>query len=97
MTIHETPYNLDWIIELVKQQEPERHDILNGLLNCKNGVWRNNAYLQFVDSKNANQPGAEWQIDDSIVFEHKTEGDIVIDLLKGGRIGGIEFISRIEQ
>src|SRR5438270_275853 len=97
MNIHQIPYDLNWIIDLVKQQEPARHDIVNGLIECKNGYWESKAYLRFVDGKDANQPGAEWQIDDCIVLEHETEGDIVIDLLKDGRIGGIEFVSRIEQ
>lgn len=81
--------NIPAIIELVRGQYPDREDVIIGLQNSIAGHWRNKAYFQFVDSTNANQPGAEWQHNDCIVLN---KVDIVIDLLKDGRIGGIEFL-----
>jgi hypothetical protein len=83
------------IIELIEQQEPTRQDIILGLLNCVGGQWRGRAYYQFVDSTNANQFGAEWQFEDSLVVEHPKKGTIIIDKLKDNRIGGIEFYNLI--
>ena len=93
ITIDNRNINLQSIIELVRLEHPDRREVIAGLENSTNGHWRSKAYYQFVDSTNANQPGAEWQHDDCIVVE---EIDIVIDLLKDGRIGGIEFISLLE-
>lgn len=89
--------NIEEIIELVKQQEPDRQDVVQALQNCSGGQWTSNGYYRFVDSKNANEPNAEWQHDECIVLEQETKGDIVIDLLKSGRIGGIEFIDLIDK
>ena len=97
MGSHQNSYSLDWIIKLVKQQAPERKDIIDALQRCENGQWDSKAYLRFVDSTNANLPGAVWQIEESVVFVHEIDGDIVIDLLKGGIIGGIEFVSSKEK
>ncbi len=41
--------------------------------------------------------GSEWQHDDCIFFEQEAEHNIVLDILKDGRIGGIEFIGLIDQ
>ncbi|MBL0051853.1 MAG: hypothetical protein IPP29_10265 [Bacteroidetes bacterium] len=85
--------NISAIIELVKDTHPDRADVIIGLQKFVGGHLSSKAYYQFVDSKNANQVGAEWQHDDCIVI---AKMDMVIDLLKDGRIGGIEFISLLD-
>ena len=87
--------NINEIIELVRQQEPLRKDVIKALRECKGGQWRGNAYFQFVDSNNANQIGAEWQFEDNIVIEHPEKGTIIIDFLKDNKIGGLEFYELI--
>jgi hypothetical protein len=89
--------DIEKIIRLVREQEPDREDIVTALQNCKSGHWSSNGYYQFVNSRNPNQPGSEWQHEECIVIEQEKEGDIVIDLLKDGRIGGIEFIDLIDK
>lgn len=89
--------NIEEIIKLVEEQEPDRQDVIRALQNCKNGFWSSNGYYQFVDSRNSNQTGSDWQHDESIVIEQKDRGDIVIDFLKNGKIGGIEFIDLIDK
>jgi hypothetical protein len=85
--------NVQAIIDLVRVEHPDRQDVITGLQNSPVGHWQSKAYYQFVDSTNANQVGAEWQHKDCLVI---VEVDIVIDLLKDGRIGGIEFISFLD-
>ena len=89
--------DIEYIIKLVEEQEPDRPDLVTALWNCKGGFWTSNGYYQFVDSRNPNQPGSAWQHEDCIVIEQNDKGDIVIDLLKDGRIGGIEFIDLIDK
>jgi hypothetical protein len=89
--------DIEEIIKLVQGQEPARQDIIAALRNCKGGHWYSSGYYNFVDSRNANQTGSEWQHDECIVLEQQNQGDIVIDLLKDGRIGGIEFIDLIDK
>lgn len=85
--------NIQAIIDLVRDEHPDRQDVIIGLQNSVGGHWKSKAYYQFVDSKNANQVGSNWQHDDCIVV---VKIDAVIDLLKDGRIGGIEFISLLD-
>lgn len=92
-----TQINIQEIIKLVQEQYPDRQDLVEAFQNCNNGRWTSKGYYRFVDSKNANETNAEWQHDDCIVLEQKDKGDIIIDLLKDGRIGGLEFLDHIEK
>lgn len=88
-------FNPQWVIDLVKEQKPDRLDVIDALEKGIKGKWESRAYINFVSTKNANQEGSEWQFKENIVLEHDTEGTIVIDLLKNGKIGGIEFVKYI--
>lgn len=88
--------NIEEIIELVRQQEPNRQDLIKALQNCTGGQWASKGYYRFVDSTNANQVGAKWQFDENIILESKTLGTLVIDYLKGNQIGGIEFLKNLD-
>ena len=89
------PITIAELIELVKNQEPEREDVIFALINTIGGHWESKAYYKFVSTKNANKKGAEWQFDENIILEHETLGTIVLDYLKDKRIGGIEFVNFI--
>lgn len=89
--------DIEKIIRLVLEQAPDREDIVTALQNCKVGHWSTNGYYQFVNSRNPNKPGSEWQHEECVIIEQENEGDIVIDLLKDGQIGGIEFLDLIDK
>lgn len=92
-----TQINIQEIIKLVQEQYPDRQDLIDAFQKCTEGSWTSNGYYSFVDSNNANEANAEWQHDECIILEQKDKGDIVIDLLKDGRIGGLEFIDLIDK
>lgn len=76
--------NIEEIIELVRQQEPERPDIIEALQKSSDGRWTSNGYYRFADGKNANQIGAKSQFDKNIVLEQENKGDIVLTYSKMG-------------
>lgn len=90
-------FKIEWIITLIKEQEPDRLDLIDQLQMSERKKWIRQPYVSFVSSERPNLPGSEWQFEENIVLEHETEGTIVLDILKDGRIGGIEFISQIRQ
>lgn len=87
---------MGWIIDLIKEQEPERIDLIDQLKKSDRRKWIRQPYVYFVSGEKPNQPGSAWQFEESIVLEHDSEGTIVIDILENGRIGGIEFVSQIK-
>ncbi|OEK04237.1 hypothetical protein [Roseivirga misakiensis] len=91
-----TPYfDIEWIIDLIKEQEPDRTDLIEQLKKSDTKKWIRQPYIYFVSAEGTNQSGLEWQFKENIVLEHETEGTIVLDILKDGQIGGIEFVSQI--
>lgn len=77
------------------EQEPDRTDLIEHLEKSPRRKWIRQPYISLVSAEEPNKPGSEWQIADSLVLEHEKEGTIVLNILKDGRIGGIEFVSQI--
>ncbi len=88
-------FHIDQIIELLKTQEPDRIDLIEELEKSELKTWVTQPYVCLVPTVRPNQPNSDWQFDENIVLEHETEGIIVLDILKDGRVGGIEFLSHI--
>ena len=89
-------FKIEWIIELIKEQEPDRTDLIEQLKKCDIQKWTRQPYIHLVSDAEPNQPGSEWQFEECIVLEHDSEGTIVLDILKDGRIGGIEFVKQLK-
>ncbi|MCR9154443.1 MAG: hypothetical protein NXI09_10065 [Bacteroidetes bacterium] len=90
-------FHIDQIIELIREQEPYRLDLIKELEKSEKKKWIRQPYIHFVSTERPNQPGSEWQFDENIVLEDEIEGTIVLDILKDVGIGGIEFVSQIRD
>lgn len=90
-------FDIEWIVELIKEQVPERIDLVEQLRKSNIRGWIRQPYVSFASPENANQLGSQAQFKESIILEHETEGTIVLDIFKDGRIGGIEFVSQISH
>lgn len=88
-------FEIEWIIELIKEQGLYRLDLIEQLKNADRKKWIRQPCIYFVSIVEPNQPDSEWQFDESVVLEHEIEGTIVLNALKDKRIGGIEFINQI--
>jgi hypothetical protein len=55
------------------------------------------AYVGYVSRANPNQPGADWQFEVNVVLTRAVLGMVVLDILEGDRLGGIEFVDRISR
>ncbi len=93
--MQKSAFHIEQIIALIKQQAPDRFDLIEELEQSDRKTWIKQPYIYFVSAERPNQPGSEWQFAENIVLEHETEGTIVLDVLKDGRIGGIEFVNQI--
>lgn len=65
------------------------------MARCTQCSGESEAYVHFIDPHNANQPGADWQFRENIILETTPYGDVVLDVLQDGRIGGVEFLTRL--
>ncbi len=95
MNMKWTDYDPEWLAILAETQVPEEHWLPDAIRRCTRCLVSSKAYIHFVPPENANQPGADWQYERSIILEDEKEGELVLDILKGYRVGGVEFLARI--
>lgn len=89
------PYDPAWLVELAREQSPDEPWLADALARCTRAAEESRAYLYFVDPADANQPGAGWQFVENLTLEHPREGTLVLDILTGRRVGGVEFLKRL--
>lgn len=89
------PYDPQWLVKLAEEQMPEEPELAQALAACTRCT-RESAYMvYFVAPSFPNQPGSAWQFDENVILEDPQEGDLVLDVLKDGRIGGVEFLTKL--
>lgn len=81
-------YDSSWLVKLAKEQYPDDISLHEELKKCTK--IKSNIY--FVDPRNPNCTGSEWQFDKSITLIHPEMDEIVLDIMKDGRVGSIEFL-----
>ena len=84
------------LVDTVRKQAPEFPWLPDALMNCGKGEWESRAYVSYVSAAHPNQPGSEWQFETNVVLHHDKLGMVVLDVLKDKRLGGIEFVDKIE-
>lgn len=88
-------YDPTWLVEIARQQVPDLPWLSAALASCTTCLRASDAYIYFVEALNPNEPGSEWQFETNVILEHETEGDLVLDILKDHRVGGVEFLAKL--
>lgn len=86
------PYDPAWLVALATVQAPH---LVPALRECTRYSKESDAYLHFVDPTAPNLAESDWQFEINEFLESPSEGELVLDILKDGRVGGIEFLSRL--
>ena len=89
------PYDPEWLVQAAKKQRPNDDRLHAALGQCTAALSVTSFYIGFVDSTRPNQPGSRWQFSRNILLEDTECGDVVLDVLQSGEIGGVELLSRL--
>jgi len=87
-------YDPGWLVDAAEPYSNEYPWLQSALRKCiraKDG----GVYIHFISSANPNKPGSEWQFVRNITLENSIRGDLVLDVLSGNRIGGVEMIDEL--
>ena len=84
-----------WLLSLAEQQQPDQPWLAAALRDCTRCIEESPAYLRFVSGERANQAGAEWQFEGNLSLHHPQHGELILDILQGQRVGGVEFLDRL--
>ncbi len=88
-------YDPGWLVEAAAREYPDQPRLAAALARCTRARWESSAYIRFVTARRADRPGAEWQFESSLMLDDTVHGTVVLDILRDGRIGGAEFLSRL--
>lgn len=88
-------FDPSWLIEAIRKHDPEDTALHAAAQRCTSYLGGSDLFVYFVSLENANVPGAEWQIERQKVIQDSRYGEIVIDILEDGRIGGVEFLANV--
>lgn len=92
-------YDPSWLVELARKEHPNEHWLQEELKKCTQRLLLSDdqAMVYFVNPQDANKPGSDWQFDFNIEFEGHDKGGVVIDILKGRKIGAVELLWLIKK
>lgn len=88
-------YDPEWLAKLAEEQCPEMPWLPGALRNCRRGWWESRAYVYFAGSDRPNREDSAWRFERNAMLTDKKEGDLVLDILEGQRVGGVEFLKRL--
>ncbi|WP_257387533.1 hypothetical protein [Tahibacter caeni] len=88
-------YDPGWLVEAAEREHPDQPWLAAALSRCTRARWESRAYVHFVAPDRPNRLGSEWQFERSLMLEDTAHGTIILDILRGGRVGGAEFLSRL--
>lgn len=88
-------YDPAWLVDASERQYPDQPQLVAALARCTRACRESRAYIHFVAPERPNQPGSEWQFERNLLLEKTAHGTLVLDILRDGRVGGVEFLSRL--
>lgn len=88
-------YDPEWLAKLAEEQCPDLPWLPGALQQCTRGWWQSRAYVYFFAADNPNQNGSAWQFDRNVMLTDRKEGELVLDILQGQRVGGVECLKRL--
>lgn len=93
---HWRPYDPTWLVALARTQLPEEPWLPDALAKCTKASG-DIPQIHFVNPHRPNRPGSEWQFERNLELEDPEHGMLVLDVLKGNRIGAVEFLGVLLQ
>jgi len=90
------PYDPRWLVKLARKQLPDDWQLHDALAACTRAQANSCCGpkicgYRFVDSLQSNQPESPGQYVGSVALQRESESDVIVDLLRDGRVGAIEF------
>lgn len=84
------PYNPEWLVALASAQQPNEVWLPAALRQCQQARPETPAYIHFVEPSSS-----AWKFERNVVLESEEHGTLVLDVLEGHMIGGLEFLNRL--
>lgn len=88
-------YDPEWLAKLAEQQHPDKPWLAPALRRCTRCHKESRAYFYFVSPDRPGEAGSDWQLEANILMMDEKKRDLVLDILTGHRVGGVEFLHKL--
>ncbi len=89
------PFDSSWLIDLAKQQMPKETWLVEALSLCTEVAEDSSGtYAYFIPREQADG-NTDWDFNKNISLRDPEFGELVLDVLNNGRIGGMEFLDKV--
>jgi len=88
-------YNPTWLVELAQLLLPNEAWLAEALAECTQYYQDGPSYLYFIDRDAAPNRNSEWAFERNIILRHPTRGEVVLDILKNKKVGGVELLNLV--
>ncbi len=89
-------FKVEWLIDAINKDVSNPEILVKQLEELTIKEWIKQPYIYIVSKENTSQKNVQNQFNASIILEHKTEGTIILDMLKDGRISGFELYKELD-
>lgn len=86
-----TYLHISTLLDLMQEQEPERAEVMEQLKSLGDKKYVRQAYIYLLSPEQRKDE----EVKESITLEHEVEGTLVLDVLSGGRLLGVELVNCI--
>lgn len=80
------------LVKITRQQHPHKPEWAEAFARCTRQWPESELYTHFMSWAEQQR---SWAFACGFVLEHVTHGTLIIDVLKDGRIGGVEYLTRV--
>jgi hypothetical protein len=88
-----SPFDPAWLVELAEKQYADAPFIAEALKQCKEGWWDSPSFIYFTDFFYPQNENIPWFKKHGYFMKHE-KGIILLEMLRNGSIGGIQFLGR---
>ena len=89
------PFDSSWLIALAKQQMPNEEWLVEALGQCTQVAEDSSGTYAYFFPREQAKGNSEWDFSKNISLRDPEFGELVLDVLNNGKIGGIEFLDKV--
>lgn len=93
--IEPEPCDFSDLVPLARTQWTEYPLIADSFARCTTQWPESELYTYFIDPTTIHKPGSAWQFAGNFFLSCPVRGTLVVDVMKDGSIGGIEYLDRV--
>lgn len=88
-------FDPQWLVDAIRAEYPHESELIAAAERVSKYDSGSSLQIYFLSPTSPNEPGSAWQYAHSVHIEKSKYGELAIDIMKDGCLGGIEFLDNV--